>query len=86
MLSVLFPIVEHIYANILIEETKLFSGFKDYYTGVLRNQSSDSALTTLDLFTGRAGDKQENYKNEIILNIIDEITYEIKNTYTIECL
>ena len=30
--------------------------------------------------------KQENYQNELILNIIDETTYEIKNTYRIECL
>ena len=30
--------------------------------------------------------KQENYKNEILLNIINEETYEIKKTVHIECL
>lgn len=39
-----------IYANILIEETKLFEGFDTYYTEVLRDQSqSDYGLTNLDL-------------------------------------
>lgn len=42
-----------IYANILIEETKLFEGFDTYYTEVLRDQSdqlqSGYGLTNLDL-------------------------------------
>ena len=29
---------EYIYANILVEDTKLFQGFKDYYTGILHDQ------------------------------------------------
>lgn len=39
-----------IYANILIENTQLFSGFKNYYTGMLHNQSADVLTTAvLDL-------------------------------------
>lgn len=39
-----------IYANIIIEETKLFEGFDTYYTEVLRDQSqSGYGLTNLDL-------------------------------------
>jgi hypothetical protein len=43
-----------IYANVLLEDVHLFSGFKEYYTSILRNQS-DSSLpegipeTSLDL-------------------------------------
>ena len=36
-----------IYANILIEDTQLFSGFHDYYTGVLHNQSADDLTTAV---------------------------------------
>ena len=44
--------VESIYANILLEETPLFSGFSNYDTWVLRNQSAtDIGATTLDLLT-----------------------------------
>ena len=41
-----------IYANILIQDVKLFSGtFKEYYTGILRNQSDTSEPEqSLDLF------------------------------------
>jgi hypothetical protein len=46
-----------IYANILIEDAQLFSGFQEYYASVLRNQSSDSA-DSLDLLktTASTGD------------------------------
>jgi hypothetical protein len=41
-----------IYANILLEDVHLFSGFQDYYTSVLRNQSvSEQPETSLDLLT-----------------------------------
>lgn len=40
-----------IYANIRLEETGLFSGFKNYDTSILRNQTpTPTALATLDLF------------------------------------
>jgi hypothetical protein len=39
----------HIYANILIEKAKLFTGFQDYDTEVLCNQSADDAEPVLDL-------------------------------------
>jgi hypothetical protein len=50
-----------IYANILLEETPLYTGFKDYRTNVLRNQSSDDSIM-LDLYTD-TGDRHnfENY-------------------------
>lgn len=38
-----------LYANILLEDVHLFSGFKDYYTRVLRNQSDGEPKTSLDL-------------------------------------
>lgn len=42
--------VTSIYANILLEETPLFSGFKDYNTWVLRDQSNKAiGETCLDL-------------------------------------
>ena len=42
--------VEAIYANILIQEVPLFTGFKSYNTGVLRNQSATTdPETCLDL-------------------------------------
>lgn len=45
----------NIYANILLEETPLFSGFVDYNTWVLRDQSnSEIGTTTLDLLTSNA--------------------------------
>ena len=44
----------NIYANILLEEVHLFSGFQEYYTEVLRNQSASVSgfpETSLDLLT-----------------------------------
>ena len=39
-----------IFANVLIEETPLFSGFQDYNTSILRNQTAtDTGEATLDL-------------------------------------
>jgi hypothetical protein len=38
-----------IYANILLEEVPLFSGFVDYYSSILRNQSAGAPETSLDL-------------------------------------
>jgi len=46
------PEATHLYANILIEDVHLFSGFTEYYTGILRNQSGDVSEkpeTALDL-------------------------------------
>ena len=41
-----------IYANILIEETPLFAGFKDYSTWVLRDQAkNETASVSLDLLS-----------------------------------
>ena len=51
-----------IYANILIENVKLFSGFKNYYTGVLHNQSADSDEPVLDLLCeGQSQQNEEGY-------------------------
>lgn len=51
-----------IYANIRIQSTQLFSGFKDYNTWVLRNQTaSDGPLTMLDLL--KEGEEPENFNN-----------------------
>lgn len=39
-----------IYANIVIEDVHLFSGFQEYFTGILRNQTDgDLPATSLDL-------------------------------------
>ena len=41
---------KNVYANIRIEETPIFKGFEEYYTGVLRDQTANAAATTcLDL-------------------------------------
>lgn len=46
-----------IYANILTEDVHLFSGFQEYYTSVLRNQSNTSIPeTTLDLINTTTAD------------------------------
>lgn len=48
---------DRIYANILIEDVHLFSGFHEYYTGVLRNQVSTQNATpetSLDLLNESA--------------------------------
>ena len=60
---------DRIYANILIEETQLYTGeFKEYFTGVLRDQSAaessdNSAKTELDLVIDEKANLQsaENY-------------------------
>ena len=50
-----------IYANILIEDTQLFSGFHDYYTGVLRNQSADDFTpAVLDILCSNINAYEEN--------------------------
>lgn len=38
-----------IYANILLEDVYLFTGFQNYYTSILRNQSDGVPETSLDL-------------------------------------
>lgn len=55
-----------IYANILIEEVPLYTGFTQYYTEVLRNQSStENPSTSLDLLvssdTAESDDSNDYY-------------------------
>jgi hypothetical protein len=48
--NVLNSAATKIYANILIQDVHLYSGFTEYYTGVLRNQTAtDQPTTSLDL-------------------------------------
>ena len=48
---------DSIYANILLEDIKLFSGFKEYYTNILRNQPEDmdAPNTSIDLLKSNFG-------------------------------
>lgn len=64
--------VSKIFANVLIEETPLFSGFQDYNTSVLRNQTDTvTSLPTLDiLYVNSANDPdyEKNLTNAYISN------------------
>jgi hypothetical protein len=52
----------HIYANIVIQDTKLFSGFQNYYTGVLQSQSPEAEMVVLDLLIEDSDPEQvDNY-------------------------
>lgn len=54
-------IAEHfrIYANISINDTKLFSGFQNYYTGVLQSQAPEAEMVVLDLLIGDSVDPED---------------------------
>jgi hypothetical protein len=56
--------ISRIYANILIEDTQLFSGFADYYTSILRDQSGEvTTKASLDLLASDdlSVDNYDNY-------------------------
>lgn len=76
-----------IYANILLEDTHLFSaGFGEYYTSVLRNQSAGPAQTSLDLLkTGGSVSASADYyfsglsfSTEPLTKKAGEITHDSK--------
>lgn len=72
-----------IFANILIEDVHLYSGFQEYYTGVLRNQSNsvgDGPKSFLDLLPDGAAEKEDanNYYfsglSFSLVPLVDELT------------
>lgn len=58
-----------LYANILLEDVNLFSGFHDYYTNILRDQGGsekpDPSLDLLNTITKTGGSRpaMQNYRN-----------------------
>ena len=54
-----------IYVNILLEDVKLFTGFQEYYTSILRNQSNNNKApeTSLDLLNEKSRNNLEKAKN-----------------------
>ena len=75
-----------IYANILIEDVHLFSGFTDYYTGVLRNQTAlgDEPRSVIDLpiDDGNVTDSSSDYYFSGLSFSTNPVTGKSDETYS----